>query len=148
MARPRKDNRKDVRLTARFTEAEANTVNTAADAAGVTVSDLLRSCVLETPLPKRSRRKPVVQYADELAAVLRGIGRIGNNINQLAKVANAGSWPEAGSIQDARTDIQWMRQAVMKALGYPPAPEAPDTPPDTSMVPANPQGPVMENSNP
>lgn len=118
MARPRKLDRKSVRLSARFTEAEANEITANADKSGVTVSDLLRSGSMQVPLP-RARRRPV-QNADELSAVLRQVGKIGSNVNQLAHKANMGQWPGVEAIAQARADIQWMKAHVMKALGTAP----------------------------
>lgn len=128
MPRPRMTEPKAVRLTTRFTEAEAGALHAHANDAGVTVSDLMRSALLNYPLPeKRRRRRPQpVHHADELAAILRHIGAIGSNVNQLARTANMGSWPEADAINDARSDIRWIRQTLMRALGMP---ESEPTPP-------------------
>ncbi|MGE0853603.1 MAG: MobC family plasmid mobilization relaxosome protein [Hyphomicrobiaceae bacterium] len=90
---------------------------------GLTVSGLFRSKVLDTPQPRQSLRnpRPGVAVADpkDLARVLGAIGRIGNNVNQLARVANAGSWPDAQTLAEACADIRDMRRALMQALGVP-----------------------------
>lgn len=122
MARPRKQIRRDIRLMARFTEDEAKSITAKAQAAGVSVSDLLRAAALDMPVPK-GRRGGRVEDAQSLGAVLGAIGRIGNNINQLAHLAHIGMWPSAPALDAARTDIAWMRYHVMKALGVRDQPE-------------------------
>ena len=126
MAQPNEKNR-SVPLAVRFTEAERNTLTHAAGAAGVTLSDLLRSAVLRQPLPPaRPRRanRPSVKDADKLALMLSSVGRIGSNVNQLARVANGGGWPEADDLQQAVSDIRWMRNTLMQSLGVQDTPKS------------------------
>ena len=117
------ENTKDRRstpLAVRFTVAERERVTRAAQDAGVTLSDLMRSAVLGQPLPlSRPRRasRPQVADADKLALLLSAVGRIGNNTNQLARAANAGGWPEAEALRESVDDIRWMRSTLMLALG-------------------------------
>ncbi len=114
------DSKRSVPLAVRFTEAERNTLTHAAGAAGVTMSDLLRSAVLRQPLPPSKPRRAArhsVQDGDKLALVLSSVGRIGNNVNQLARVANGGGWPEAQELQQAVSDIRWMRNTLMQSMG-------------------------------
>jgi len=103
------------RVTVRLTEAEAAELTKRAENARLTLAGYFRSAVLDSPPPPQSRRPPVDRK--ELGKLLGAIGRIGNNINQLAKIANAGSWPESKALHEARDDIQWMRRTLMKALG-------------------------------
>ena len=120
MARQTEDNRRTVPLAVRFTEAERNTLTHAAHVAGVTVSDVLRSAALRQPMPPaRPRRanRPSVKDADKLALALSAVGRIGSNVNQLARVANGGGWPEAEELHQAVSDIRWMRNTLMQSLG-------------------------------
>lgn len=117
MARPRKTDARSIQLKARFTEAEHETVTRAAEATGMSVSDLLRFGVLrQVPPPTRRNAQPV-KDKQELARLLGAVGKIGSNVNQLAHVANAGSWPERGAIEQAVADIQWMRSSLMRSLG-------------------------------
>ena len=127
MARPRKDDPKSTRLTARFTEAEADAVKAHADAADIHVSDLLRAAVLRQPAPTRTRRKPrqPVEDGAQLAQVLGAVGRIGSNVNQLARTANMGGWGDKAALDEAVADIRWMRDKLMLALGVAPAPPSP-----------------------
>ena len=107
--------KRQYRVTVRLTEAEATELNKRADDASLTLAGYIRFTVFDTPPPPQSRRPPVNRK--KLGKLLGAIGRIGNNVNQLAKVANAGSWPESKSLQKACDDIRWIRHKLMEALG-------------------------------
>lgn len=70
--------------------------------------------------PHRSR--PTINEV-ELGKLMGAIGKIGSNTNQLARQANAGSWPDSRLLHEACADVRWMRDAVMRALGIIPPPE-------------------------
>ena len=133
MEQPRRENRSHP-IPTRFSETEKDRLTQAATAAGVTLSDFIRASALAQPLPPpRSKRanRPTVKDGERLATLLLAVGRIGNNANQLAHAANAGSWPEASRLDEAVADIQWMRRTLMQALGHretakqPPEPQRP-----------------------
>lgn len=109
-------------ISVRFEPREYAELIHRADKAGLSVAGYFRSAVLQTPPPRQSRRPPVDKI--ELAKVLGALGKIGSNVNQLARVANAGSWPEAGAIYEAQADIRTMRLTLMEALGIHEKPQA------------------------
>lgn len=117
MARPHVEDPKTVRLMARVTKDEAERYKQHAADVGVRPSEWFR-LALHAAAGDPPMRNPVAN-ADALSAVLRQIGAIGSNVNQMARRANMGSWPEAEAIQHAREDIQMIRDYVMKALGVP-----------------------------
>jgi len=125
MARPNATEPRSKQLKARFTEAELQTVTSRADSTGMTVSDLLRFGVLQEAPPPRRRGVHPVKEQQELARLLGAVGKIGSNVNQLAHVANCGSWPESRLLHEAAQDIQWMRRTLMLALGVREEPEHP-----------------------
>jgi hypothetical protein len=102
-------------FTVRLTDEERTELEHRAERAGLSLGGYFKSAAFNTPPPAQSRRPPVDRA--ELAKLLAAIGRIGNNVNQLARVANAGSWPEAKDLSQACSDIRWIRKALMKALG-------------------------------
>ena len=127
MARPRKtDAARTIQLKARFTEAEHEHVERLTQTTGHSVSDLLRFGILRSPPPPSRRNAQPVKDKQELARLLGAVGKIGSNVNQLAHVANAGSWPERVAIEQAVADIQWMRRSLMRSLGVYEKPPAPD----------------------
>jgi hypothetical protein len=119
MAQPRGENRSHP-IPTRFSAGEKDALTQAARAAGVTMSDFIRASALSQPLPPpRPQRanRPTVKDGERLATLLLAVGRIGNNANQLAHVANSGEWLERHALQTAVADIQWMRHTLMQALG-------------------------------
>ena len=100
----------------RWSAAEYETLATAAEQAGLPVGAYIRSLVLGAPGP-RSRRRP---FADQeaLARLLGELGRIGSNVNQLARVANSGgSLPAEPRLAAILDELAALRDATMKALG-------------------------------
>lgn len=73
-----------LRIDIRVDEAEKAGIKQRADAAGLSVSEYVRMTVLGSrPRAKKAEAKA----ADP--ALLAGINRIGNNLNQMARIANA-----------------------------------------------------------
>ena len=80
--------------------------------------------------PRKLRRKPSADQAG-LAKVLGMLGqsRLANNLNQIAKAAHIGvlvlSPALIEDLEDACRDIRMMRDALLSALGFPPAGSSP-----------------------
>src|SRR5262245_53262563 len=72
----------------RWTDEEFSTIAEKADKAGLAVAAFMRAAVLGSPGPRAKRRPPADHKA--LRQILGHLGRIGNNINQIAKSLNAG----------------------------------------------------------
>lgn len=102
-------------IPVRYSDEERAEVHRRAERAGLTVSAYVRVQTLEIAGP-RSQRRPAVE-AQLLAKLLGQIGRIGNNVNQIAHAANAGEPPRGSRLAEAFDDIARMRAAVMEALG-------------------------------
>jgi len=111
---------REKRITIRFNDAEWQSLHTRADIAGLTPSGYARSVVLSTPPLRQSRRPPVI--VQELAQLMGHIGKIGSNINQLARIANMGGWPEASRLEQAVADISWIRERLFAAFNLRPRP--------------------------
>ena len=110
------EKRQRTRLKAiRLSPDELAAIETAAERAGMTVGAYMRSVVLAAPVPRQSRRPPVERRA--LAQLLGQIGKLGSNVNQLAKYGNLGRLIEDRHLAEAAADIAALRAAVMDALG-------------------------------
>jgi putative N-acetylmannosamine-6-phosphate epimerase len=118
-------------LSVRCNAEEHQALQSRADLAGLSLSGYLRHTILETEPPRQSFR-PVKDH-EKLAVLLASVGRIGNNINQLAHIANTGSWPETASLEEACTQIRAMRDLLIEALGKQPLPDHPPDSPDGSV---------------
>lgn len=103
-------------LALRCTAEERAAIEAAAERAGMPLGTFLRRQALGDPGP-RSARRPVVARA-ELAQVLGQLGRVGGNINQLARAFNVDDTsPPAADLAAIRAEIVTMREALMGALG-------------------------------
>lgn len=71
----------------RVTEAEARAIKDLAVARGLSLSDLVRRAALGVRMPARSFDQT---HAAVLAQTLGELGRVGGNLNQITRRANAG----------------------------------------------------------
>jgi hypothetical protein len=70
---------------------------------------------LATPDPAPNGRPPADHVA--LRKILGHIGRIGNNINQIARALNAGQLANLPELKEALRAILAIRDAIFEALG-------------------------------
>jgi hypothetical protein len=102
-------------LTIRLTPDERATIDGAADRAGLTPGSHARQVLLGAPAPRQVRRPPVERR--ELARLLGEIGRVGSNLNQIAKAANSGDGVDLRALDWTMNALLGVRDAVLKALG-------------------------------
>jgi len=102
-----------------------------AEAKGKPLSVYIRERLLgDGAAPRKLRRKPSADHA-LLSKVLGMLGqsRLANNLNQIAKAAHIGvivlTPALIEQIEDACRDIRIMRDALLAALGFPPAGSGP-----------------------
>jgi len=101
VARPEKklETKRNLRFDLRLTSEEQKRLFQAAAARGLTVSDYIRLTVLES--------KPVLKQADSRRdALIKGLGelgKVGSNINQIARHMNTNR--KAGQIPSVSPDI-------------------------------------------
>ncbi len=102
-----------------------------AEAKGKPLSVYMRERLLgDGTAPRKLRRKPSADQAG-LAKVLGMLGqsRLANNLNQIAKAAHIGvlvvSPALIEELESACRDIRIMRDALLSALGFPPAGSGP-----------------------
>jgi hypothetical protein len=105
-------------LRIRLTEAEHATIEAACERAGLSLAGYARSQLLSAP-PVRQARRPPVERA-ELARLLGELGKIGSNMNQIARVLNGGGDGVLGDFTAVQTDIAEIRAVIMLALGRAP----------------------------
>jgi hypothetical protein len=99
----------------RFTEAEFADVAAKADRAGVALAAYLRAAALGHPGLRAQRRPPADHEA--LRRILGQLGRIGNNINQIARALNNDKSVPAAEIRAALRVYPDVRAAIFAALG-------------------------------
>lgn len=110
------DKRQRTKLTAhRWLDEEFNTVAAKADKAGLSFGAYIRTAVLGTAGPRASRRPPADHVA--LRQILGHLGRIGNNMNQIAKSLNYGDPCDGPELKAALKEYLGLRDAIYAALG-------------------------------
>ena len=116
MREPRnKSSRRSVVFRVRLTEEEFEGLKAAADSAAVDLSTMARTQILGSPPPPRARRRSSDHQA--LARILAELGRIGGNVNQIAKVANqVGDLSSFRNAQAVKAELAALRELVRSAL--------------------------------
>jgi hypothetical protein len=103
-------------LTIRLDADEWRMLQTRAEQAGVSLAGYSRAVLLSAK-PLRASRKPSVDTV-QLAQTLAQLGKIGGNINQLAKLAHLGGWPDRADLAAASAAVRQSCDAILRALGF------------------------------
>ncbi len=104
----------------RANEEEYAQLKADAERAGLTLSDYARSTLLNAPVPRQVKRPPI--EVQTLAALQGQIGRIGNNINQIARLMNSGLIPPLNTVREELAALKELRLLIKQALGKKPYP--------------------------
>jgi len=100
----------------RFSAEQYERLGEKARRAGLTIGTWARTILLGSPGPRAVKRPPVEKA--ELARLLGAIGKLGGNVNQIAKALNEGrDAPSLAELAEMRSDIAAMRAEIMAALG-------------------------------
>ena len=107
---------RDAWVHIRCTAVEHAMISAKAEKAGLSAGAYLRTLATGSAGPRAMRRPPIEKA--ELARVLGELGRLGSNVNQLARVVNTtGNLPARADLASIDAEVQAMRMALMKALG-------------------------------
>jgi len=115
------------RLQLCLTDAEAQEIETRAERAGLSVSGYLRALAFgkDTPQPPAAKRPPVEKQI--LGRLLGELGKIGSNINQIARRVNEGKGFDLEPFATAYAELRRLNNALLEALGKEPNPAEPDS---------------------
>jgi hypothetical protein len=106
-------------IAVRVTVEDRAKIADAAGEAGLSIGAFLRSLALGSA-GARAVKRPSVERV-ELARLLGELGKLGSNVNQIAKAFNStGRIPTPPELPLMQTDIMAIRAAVMAALGCEP----------------------------
>ena len=101
----------------RFTDEQYERLAEKANRAGLSIGAAARAILLGDAGPRAVKRPPVEKVA--LARLLGALGKIGSNVNQIARAVNEGrDLPSRAELAEIRQDIAAVRAAVMAALGH------------------------------
>jgi hypothetical protein len=92
------------------TPGEFAQLEVAAERAGMSVSMFMRHQCLGTAGPRATRRPPVELRA--LGQVIGQLGKIGSNVNQIARVLNSGGTIPEGDLKAAIAEVRAASMAV------------------------------------
>ena len=119
MARPKKETEKyrNHRITIRFTDLEYSIIETAARQTNMSLAAYVRTQVLKGQVHTKIE---IVTDVPETKKLLTEFGKIGSNLNQIAKYFNQGgilSQEMRGEINKRLRDLYEMKYKVMEMAG-------------------------------
>lgn len=119
MARPKKETEKyrNHRITIRFTDLEYSIIETAARQTNMSLAAYVRTQVLKGQVHTKIE---IVTDVPEIKKLLAEFGKIGSNLNQIAKYFNQGgilSQEMRGEINKRLRDLYEMKYKVMEIAG-------------------------------
>jgi len=102
----------------RWTNEEFARVAAKADKAGLAMAAFIRAATLGDAGPRAQRRPPADQQV--LREGLGQLGRVGNNLNQIARAFNVGKFPSPPELKDALAACRQACVRICEALGKKP----------------------------
>ena len=119
MTRPQKetDIKREHRVTIRLTDIEFSIIENAAEQAEMSISEYMRTQTMEGNVTARFE---IVADVDEIKKLIGEFGKIGSNLNQIARYFNQGgiiSSEMRNEIRKSLRDIYEMKYKVMKMAG-------------------------------
>ncbi len=103
-------------LSVHLTETERAALAEAADRAALPLSGYVRTVLLKAPPPRQVRRPPLERQ--QLAQLVGQLGRVGNNLNQLTKLANEGRIVPPQTLGLALDDVRRALALIARAMGH------------------------------
>ena len=119
MTRPQKetDMKREHRVTIRLTDTEFSIIENAATQAEMSISEYMRTQTMEG---KVNARFEIVADVNQIKKLIGEFGKIGSNLNQVARYFNQGgilSSEMRNEIRKSLRDIYEMKYEVMKMAG-------------------------------
>jgi hypothetical protein len=102
-------------LNVRVSAEEHQQIKDDAIRAGITTGAYARKVLVEAKVPNQSKRPSVEK--ETLSQLLAQIGKIGSNINQLAKSNNQGITPSLPLLEQNLVRLYQLQEEVLSVLG-------------------------------
>ena len=106
---------RDHTITVRLSDDEREKLNELSSRSGLAIGAFMRAAAFGDSGPRAQRRPPADHVA--LRQILGHCGRIGNNLNQIARHLNAGGQASIRELKEALAAILDIRNAILAALG-------------------------------
>lgn len=103
-----------VTVTVRLTEEERAALDALSSRSGLAAGAFMRAAAFGEAGPRAQRRPPIDHVA--LRQILGHCGRVGNNMNQIAKRLNAGGEINIPELREALAAYLDIRNAILAAL--------------------------------
>jgi Bacterial mobilisation protein (MobC) len=116
MASGSETRQRNKRRSVRFTAEEFNRIADKADNSGLGFAAFMRAAALDGHAGPRAQRRPPADHK-ALRQILGHIGRVGNNLNQIARALNAGEPVSVPELKQALAAYLEIRRAIFEALG-------------------------------
>lgn len=100
----------------RMSDQEFAGISARADKAGLAVAAFLRASGLDGDAGPRAHRRPPADHR-VLRQILGQLGRVGNNINQIARALNSEDKSKLPQLPEALKVYVEIRKAILDALG-------------------------------
>jgi len=108
---------RSISVHVRLTPEESAKLEANAERAGLTVASFARFQMIGGPVPRAARKPPIER---ELAGKLLGqMGKIGSNLNQVARSVNRDTWGPIDQEEAQRLLVE-LRGVLLQALGRKP----------------------------
>lgn len=104
-----------VTVTVRLTADERARLEELSSRSGLAAGAFMRAATFGNPGPRAQRRPPADHVA--LRQLLGELGRVGNNINQIARAMNNGDPPDVPELREALKAYLQLRDSIFDALG-------------------------------
>ena len=105
-------------LTIRLSDEERAALDASAGAVGLTPSSYARQLIVGGSPPRPVRKPPAER--GQLARILGQLGKIGSNVNQLARSHNMGNGADPAEVTAVRVTLDDIRALVLAAMGRTP----------------------------
>lgn len=106
---------RNVTVTVRLTADERARLETLSSRTGLAAGAFMRAAAFGEAGP-RAQRRPTADHA-VLRQLLGELGRIGNNINQIARHLNTGQESDMAELREALAAYLGLRNAIYDAIG-------------------------------
>ena len=120
MASGSENRQRDKVLRIRCLQEEFKAIVAKADKAGFSTGAFARAALLGDAGPRAQRRRPADYKA--LLKIHGQLGRIGGNVNQIARATHSGDEASSAELNGIRRACEDMRAALYEALGRNPGP--------------------------
>ncbi len=107
----------DRRITLRFKSSEWSIIESDIEATGLSTNAYFRELALDAPVPRKTRQRTGGESTKITAKFIGQLGKVGSNLNQLAKQANiacrSGEWATMPAVNTVSENVVATHQLLL-----------------------------------